>query len=331
MELIIYYLFLPTILALSLIIAGLFFYKYVIYYNRTHKKYFQDKKVQKFCWYIRRGKIDKLKQLLDEGVDINTKGSNGLTPLIWLIYYNFKTKKILRSLKFLLENGADPFVEFEKMYDYNFVQLASAIKSPEYLKIFLEVYKPTVRELDKHKNSYNSPAITQTIFYDRLIQFKMLLGYGVNVNFKNSITGRNILNNNGHHWKYAYRLLKAGADWSNVSKSHRKSESVKPEDRNRPDYLCFIESIKHPSYVVAKNKGVDYFQKVVSFLRKHGAKFKLNLDPKEKYQKINGEEVLFFKEDGKWQEYTKTKQYKKDLKTFRPSILERIAEKINQF
>ncbi len=328
MGLIIYYLFLPTILVLALIISGLFFYKYVIYYNRTHKKYFQDKKVQQFCWYIRRGKIDKLKQLLDEGVDINARGSNGLTPLIWLIYYNFKTKKILRSLKFLLENGADPFVEFEKMYDYNFVQLASAIKSPEYLRIFLGLKKITPEEIDD-KTNYS--VLSTAIYHNRFTQFKMLIDYGVNTNWKDEITGENILNIESHHWKYAYHLLKAGADWKNISKAHRESKSVKPEDRNRPDYLCFIESIKHPSYVVAKNKGVDYFQKVVSFLRKHGAKFKLNLDPKEKYQKINGEEVLFFKEDGNWQEYTKTKQYKKDLKTFRPSILERIAEKINQF
>ena len=328
MGLIMYYLFLVILILSIIIIAGLFFYKYVIYYNTTHKRFFQDKKAQKFCWYIRRGKIDKLKQLIEEGVDINTKGSNGATPLIWLIYYNFQTKKILRSLEFLLKNGADPFVEFEKMYDYNFVQLASAIKSPEYLRIFLELKKITPEEID-NKTSYS--VLSTAIYYDRFIQFKMLIDYGVNVNLKDDITGENVLNIESHHWNYAYHLLKAGADWSNISKSHRKSESVKPEDQNRPDFLCRVEAVKHPSYIIAENEGVDYFQKVISFLREDGAEFKLNLDPKEKYQKINGQEVLFFEEDGDWKEYAKTKQYKIDRKTFRPGLMERIGAKVNQF
>ena len=66
-------------------------------------------------------------------------------------------------------------------------------------------------------------------------------------------------------------------------------------------------------------------------MEKDGAEFKLNLDSKEKYQKINGEEVLFFKEDGDWKEYAQTKQYKIDHKTFRPGLMERIGEKVNQF
>ncbi len=62
-----------------------------------------------------------------------------------------------------------------------------------------------------------------------------------------------------------------------------------------------------------------------------GAEFKLNLDLKEKYQKVDGKEILFYKEDGKWKEYLKTRQYKIDFKRFRPSLMERIGAKLNQF
>ena len=192
------------------------------------------------------------------------------------------------------------------------------------------MYKPTVEELNKHSKYSNSPALAEAIHNKRFKQFQMLIKYGADINWKDG-SGENTLNYYTHYWKYTYYLLKAGADWSNVSKVHRESDSVKPENRNRPDFLCRVEEVKKPSYIIAENKGIDYFQKIVSFLRKQGAEFKLNLDSKEKYQTVDGKEILFYKEGGQWKEYLKTKQYKIDYKRFRPGLMERIGEKLNQF
>ena len=328
MEVFIYYLVLIIGIIVGLPILGIIFFYIVALYSTSYKRFFKDSQVRKLCKYIQRGNTKKIDKLLTEGVDVNSKGLGNITPLLWLGLYKRKTKNRLRSLEFLLKKGADPFVQYSEKNDYNFIQIASAVHFPDYLQIFLEAYKPTPKEIDDN-TSYS--VFTTAIFYDRFAQFKMLIDYGINVNRKGENSGKNVLNANTHYWKYAYYLLKAGADWSNVSKSHRESDSVKPENRNRPDFLCRIEEVTHPAYIIAKNNGVDYFQKIVAFLRKQGAEFKLNLNPKERYQKVNGKEVLFYKEDGQWKEYLKSRQYKIDYKRFRPGLMERIGRKLNQF
>ena len=322
MGLIIYYLFLPALFAVLLGIVGLLFYKYVIVYSTLHRRYFKDKNVQKLCIYARHGKTDKIKQLLKDGVDINTQGKEGVTPLTWLMIFSFTTKKALKGFKYLLENGADPLIVFKKADDYNAFQIACMLKSPKYLEILLDVYKPTKEELNITSDKYsNDTSLSVAIFYDRFKQFKMLIDYGADVNWSDS-NNSNLLNDNGYKWKYAYHLLKAGADWRSVSKFN-KEEFKKT---NTPDYIARIEREKKPSLIIAENNGVDYFQKVISFLKKQGAEFKLNLDPKEEYRKVNGKEVLFIKENNNWIEYKKSNQYKKDLKMFKPTIMERIGE-----
>jgi ankyrin repeat protein len=48
------------------------------------------------------GKTDVLEALLDEGIDVNTKDNNGMTPLMWAAY-----KCHLTAVELLLENDAD--------------------------------------------------------------------------------------------------------------------------------------------------------------------------------------------------------------------------------
>jgi ankyrin repeat protein len=302
-------------------IIGLLFYKYVIVYSTLHRRYFKDKNAQKLCLYARHGKTDKIKQLLKDSVDINTQGKEGVTPLTWLMIFSFATEKTLRGFKYLLENGADPLVIFKKADEYNAFQIACMLKNPKYLETILDVYKPTKEELNITVKYSHNPPLDVAIFYNRFEQFKILTDYGADVNWSDS-NNRNLLSHNGYKWKYAYHLLKAGADWKNVSKFNKEDF----KKTNIPDYIARIEREKKPSLIIAENNGVDYFQKVISFLKKQGAEFKLNLNSKEEYRNIDGREVLFIKEDNNWIEYKKSNQYKKDLKMFRPTIMERIGE-----
>jgi len=322
MGLIIYYLFLPVLFVVLLGIVGLLFYKYVIVYNTLHRRYFKDKDVQKLCLYARRGKIKKIDQLLEKGVDINSKGKEGAIPLTWLMTFSFANEKSLRGFKYLLKKGADPLLVFKKINEYNAFQIACMLKNPKYLEILLEAYKPTKEELNMTTIYSNNPPLGIAIYYKRMKQLKMLINYGADVNWKNS-NNTNLLSQNGYKWNYAYELLKAGADWKNVNNAHK--EDFKKDCI--PNYIRYdIQKTKNPSLIIAENKGIDYFQKVISFLKKEGAEFKLNLDPTEEYREVDGKEVLFVKEDSKWVKYLDSKKYKKDLKMFKPTIMERIGE-----
>ena len=322
MGLIIYYLFLPVLFIALLGIIGLLFYKYVIVYSTLHRRYFKDKNAQKLCLYARHGKIDKIKQLLKDGVDINTQGKEGATPLTWLMIFSFATEKTLRGFKYLLENGADPLIIFKKVNEYNAFQIACMLKNTKYLEIILDTYKPTKKELNMTTEYSDNPPLGVAVYHNRFEQFKMLIDYGADVNWSDS-NNSNLLNDKGYKWKYAYHLLKAGADWRSVSKFNEDSFNKD----NIPDYIRYdIQKTKKPSIIIAENNGVDYFQKVISFLKKQGAEFKLNLDPREEYRNVNGEEVLFIKGNNNWIEYKKSNQYKKDLKMFKPTIMERIGE-----
>ena len=317
----IFYLLLAVLSVLLIVIIGLLFYKYVIVYNTLHRRYFKDKDVQKLCLYARKGKTKKIDELLKKGVNINTQGREGATPLTWLMMSSFRNKKSLKGFEHLLKKGADPLLTFKKVNEYNAFQIASGARFPDYLEVLLDVYRPSKEELNMTTIYSNNPPLGVAIYYNRMKQFKMLINYGADVNWKDG-NGVSLLNSNAYKWNYAYELLKAGADWKSVSKFN-KDEFAKD---HTPDYIRRIQKTKNPSLIIAENKGTDYFQKVISFLKKQGAKFKLNLDPNEKYKEIDGEKVLFVKEEGKWVKYLDSKKYKKDLKMFKPTIMERIGE-----
>lgn len=58
-----------------------------------------------------RGDIDGIKKYLDRGVDINQHDRWGWTPVMWSVYYNY-----YETVKFMLENGADPNAYTQKSY-----------------------------------------------------------------------------------------------------------------------------------------------------------------------------------------------------------------------
>lgn len=57
--------------------------------------------------YLLKKNLERVKQLIMRGMDINHCGNTGMTPLMWAIKHNLPSKII----KFMLKNGADPHIE----------------------------------------------------------------------------------------------------------------------------------------------------------------------------------------------------------------------------
>ena len=77
--------------------------KYVWLEDPLPALYFADKQVQQLCRAINFGNLDEMRRLIKQGVDVNTQGDGGITPLIWAFARNNP-----EAFRLLLENKADP-------------------------------------------------------------------------------------------------------------------------------------------------------------------------------------------------------------------------------
>ena len=80
--------------------------------SRWHKKvgwkaedFFEDSEVIEFCKAIEENRLQKIQELIDNGVNVNAKGKGNMTPLLWS-YPDLKFERF----QMLLDAGADPNV-----------------------------------------------------------------------------------------------------------------------------------------------------------------------------------------------------------------------------
>lgn len=75
-------------------------------FNLRAVDYFNDPQVVKLCEAIEDNDLDEMKRLIATGIDVNTVGKSGVTPLFWAFPDNQSERFVL-----LLENGANPNVQ----------------------------------------------------------------------------------------------------------------------------------------------------------------------------------------------------------------------------
>jgi hypothetical protein len=266
---------------------------------------FQDQEVIDLCLAAKSGDLAVMDNLLKQGININTKGKDDMTPFLWFIKFSHlhNTDVLKKGFKWFIKNGADPLVIYDAPLKQGYTLRAhytvfhTVAESPDifYLKTILE--SGLVKDVDIELPEDSHPtALLQAELSDQFENFKLLLDYGADMNkkigkFKYSTLG---LCSGNMSWQFAHELLEREVDFM-----------VEMRD-NKPDIIRTIEDIVFRPSVSLNYRGIDYRQKCVEFLENHEVK---NIHPwmpeDEKYAKENGKYQLYINEKYKLNSETK--------------------------
>jgi len=187
--------------------------------------FFNDPKVVTLCNAIEKQDLNEIDRLIDEGADINARGKDNMTPLLWA----FPTNEIVFG--HVLKKGADPNVIFESSMDLSspmgspFSKGASVVmltasanydegKFDNYLKLVLEHGgNPNIVDTER-----KITPIFEAIRSGLKNNVALLVTYGADIEFReyNDPNGANtpvMAAVRGAHFDIALFLLEKGADY----------------------------------------------------------------------------------------------------------------------
>lgn len=274
------------------------------------ENWFTDKDVIQLCYASGENDTVKIDELIKNGVDVNAIGKDGLTPLLWLFLMTDETENKKGSFAYLLKNGADPTLLYTHSGKWTALHTAAMHRDSDYLKIVLESKSIGENINMMLSKGSSSTALEDAKASDRFINYKMLLDYGADPNFRWSETG--IGNFPLFHaipdWKYVYELLIHDVDY-NID-----SFGVSKEN---PDDYYIVKMLKEGKSFVALASldcGISYRKKVIDFLVTDGLDLTFHLPEDEKFITENDELTLYTKEiigekAGQWVKFTNSSRY----------------------
>jgi len=168
----------------------------------SSKEFFFTKPEQELASAIAWNRTGKIEKLLADGVDVNCRGKDDVTPLIWAVV---KQKK--KSFEFLLEHGADP--NLQVVQGASAVSFAAIMEDSDYLRLVLE-----------HGGNPHlvNPKTGETPIYEAIRNLRrdnidILIQHRANLNFQDR-TGKTPLMrvSDLNQYDIAYKMIKAGAD-----------------------------------------------------------------------------------------------------------------------
>lgn len=205
------------------------------------KELFKDKQARELAKAASKCKLKQMQKMLDQGVDINTEGTNGATPLL-------PAFNCYKAFKFLLERGANPNASYGSI-----MTIAASMDTPEYL---LELLKnggdPNIVNLFPQ-----TPLIT-AIVRKRWENVDVLLENGVDINQWTPLgESAGMTAARAGHFDLIYRFLQMG---------------LKYEERNKYGD-SILEALGYGEQNMRCSGKIDpYFIKVESWLAERGAK-----------------------------------------------------------
>jgi ankyrin repeat protein len=172
-----------------------------------------------------RGQTGKVKELLDLGVDVNVRGNDGVTPLMWALVQGSKP-----GFKYLLEHGANP--NLQTTQGDSVMELSSIHEDPDYLALAL-----------KNKGDPNlvNPETAKTPIFTAMTSLRakniqLLIEAKTNLNFQDRTGATPMMRAAAvNRYDFVYAFLKAGADpaiennWGNTIVHFVKDSTVSPK------------------------------------------------------------------------------------------------------
>lgn len=119
------------------------------------------------------GNVDKIKLLVKNGTSVNAVGNNGVTPLLWAMYFRND-----QGVALLLDLGADPNLVTEKVV-FSPMYFASMAETPELLRLLLKFGgNPNHPE----RGRIDDLPLSRAASNGRIENIKMLLAAGADIN-----------------------------------------------------------------------------------------------------------------------------------------------------
>jgi len=201
-----------------------------------------------------RGNVKKIDRLVEAGVDVNAQGEEGWTALGFAMLSGSK-----KGYKRLLELGADPDSPISGMPAARWVTGLAAQGKDIY---WLEQAIAHGADVNlKSELDWSKTAIFLAIsgLYEANIDLLIKAGADLDSLSKSGHTPLTFAVMNGQY-KLAYRFLELGADWR-----------IKHPSRGFNTVLWNINDHYQGTTALRSGEGWDYFLKIITWLREHGA------------------------------------------------------------
>jgi ankyrin repeat protein len=183
--------------------------------NMNTADYFSDAQAAALAQAAAKGHTDEIARLLSEGVDVNARGKDGMTPLLWALFNQNK-----EGFECLLQHGANPNLQLsddqtsELARELPFAGNSAMSFAARYQDIW---YLDTVIKYGGNVNLVN-PFRSFTPIYAsiealRKLQPRKLIEAGANLNFqdRDGVTPL-VFAAMCNRYDLAYEMLQAGAD-----------------------------------------------------------------------------------------------------------------------
>ncbi|MGL5813693.1 MAG: ankyrin repeat domain-containing protein [Aeromonas sp.] len=185
---------------------------------------------------IQRGDEAAARRQIEQGVNLNIQGEEGITPLLWLVYET----KDHKAVKLALKVGADP--NYKNGFGENIVSSVAGSKFPELLDVVLDAGG------DPNSLGENGvPAIFNAIGEARWADIKLLVEHGADLNLVDG-PGRNSALYGAfiNQYEVVYWLLQHGADFRQRSSvgadlAYIVDDSLSLMDKSSPQYPWAIK------------------------------------------------------------------------------------------
>jgi ankyrin repeat protein len=133
-------------------------------------RYFIDGDVKALAISAAHGDVNQINRLIAQGIDVNARGLEDMTPLFWALINESKD-----GTAALLDNGANP--NFIARNGASFVSLAAITEDDYFLKAALS-HGGNPNIIDPKKNM---TALERTIYRDKINNAKILIEAGANL------------------------------------------------------------------------------------------------------------------------------------------------------
>ena len=191
----------------------------------------------------------KAQHYIDQGLDLNIHGQEGITPLIWLVM-----KKDKSAIRLALELGADP--NFPAGDGDSLLAMVAGGNDDELLVLLLD------NGADPNSvNRHGKPAIFGAIAYHKFEQIRILMKYGVDIDKtdKSSLTPANYATT-FNFYDIVHFFLEQGADHT-------------IRDSSRGDLAWSLHDALKDNLIRPDSEQMDWALKVKEWLINKGVTF----------------------------------------------------------